>query len=112
MSTNSVTIDQLNQSLRALGSVRFRKMFGEYAVYFGDLVVGFVCDDTLFIKITPAGKNFVGERYEEGEAYPGSKMYMMVPLDYFDESEWLCELIKITSSQLLSPKKLEKKFSL
>lgn len=104
MSTNIDTIDQLYHSLTQLGSIRFKRMFGEYAVYYSDIVVGFVCDDTLFIKITAAGKSFVGERYEEGQAYPGSKLYMVIPIDYYDESEWLCDLVKITASQLPPPK--------
>jgi hypothetical protein len=37
-----------------------------------------ICDDQLFVKITPAGKAVVGDRYAEGIAYPGAKPSMLV----------------------------------
>lgn len=38
-----------------LGSrLTYRKMFGEYALYLDEKVVAFVCDNSLFIKPSPA----------------------------------------------------------
>jgi TfoX/Sxy family transcriptional regulator of competence genes len=49
-------------------------MFGEYAVYVDDKVVGFVCDDRLLLKITPANEKMVRTQVT-GKPYPGAKDY-------------------------------------
>jgi DNA transformation protein len=60
MSTQASTIEYILDQLSSVPGVRARKMFGEYALYCGDKVVALVCDDTLFVKITEEGKEFVG----------------------------------------------------
>lgn len=104
MATSQSTIDFLLDQLRALPGVRARKMFGEYALYCGEKVVALVCDNQLFVKITPAGKALVGERYQEGEAYPGAKPSMLIDADEIEDSEQLCELIRVTAASLPPPK--------
>ena len=104
MATSQGTIDFLLDQLRALPGVRARKMFGEYALYFQEKVVALVCDDQLFVKITPAGKALVGDRYEEGEAYPGAKPSMLIGAEELDDPERLCELIRVTAAALPAPK--------
>ena len=79
-------------------------MFGEYALYCGGKVVALVCDDTLFVKITDAGRDFVGEQYAEGEAYPGAKPSMLIDGDLIEDREWLAELIEMTAAHLPAPK--------
>jgi TfoX/Sxy family transcriptional regulator of competence genes len=71
MSTTQATIDFLLDQVEGAGEVRARKMFGEYALYCDSKVVALVCDDTLFIKLTEEGKEYVGTRYAEGAPYPG-----------------------------------------
>jgi DNA transformation protein len=97
-------MDFILDQLSALPTVRARKMFGEYALYCEEKVVALVCDNQLFVKITPAGKKLVGDRYEEGEAYPGAKPSMVIDADVLDDSERLCELIRVTASALPTPK--------
>lgn len=84
-------------------------MFGEYALYCDGKVVGLVCNDSLFIKITPEGKAFVGESYQEGNAYPGAKASMFIDGDQIEDQEWLCELIRLTAKVLPFPKVKKKK---
>jgi len=79
-------------------------MFGEYALYCQDKVVALVCDDELFVKITPAGKMLVGDRYKEGEAYPGAKPSMLIGAEFLDDHEWLSEVIRATAAALPPPK--------
>jgi TfoX/Sxy family transcriptional regulator of competence genes len=62
MATSQNTIHFLLDQLRSVQGVRTRKMFGEYALYCGDKIVALVCDDQLFIKITPPGKAFVSRQ--------------------------------------------------
>lgn len=80
-------------------------MFGEYALYCAGKVVGLVCDDTLYIKITEQGKEFVGLKYKEGFAYEGAKASMQIDEELIEDREWLCELVRITAEHLPLKKK-------
>ncbi len=109
MSTEQSTIDYLLDQLVSISDVSARKMFGEYALYVGSKVVALVCDDTLFVKITDAGKEFVGAEYKEGFAYKGAKVSMQISEDQIEKREWLSELILITERELPEPKPKKKK---
>ncbi len=111
MSTKPSTIEYIEDQLAGIPEIGSRKMFGEYALYCGDKVVALVCDDELFVKITEAGKAFVGERYAEGIAYPGARPSMRIDEDLIEDREGLTELIRITAEALPvpKPKKIRKK---
>jgi len=104
MSTSQSTIDHLLDQLSSLPNVRARKMFGEYALYCEEKVVALVCDNQLFVKITPGIKALVGEHYAEGEAYPGAKPSMAIGAEFIDDGERLSELIQTTAAALPEPK--------
>lgn len=76
MATSSETMEFI---LQKLGSKKFtaRKMFGEYALYADEKVVGLVCDNTLFVKITPESSE-LEDVCEKGPPYPGAKDYYVV----------------------------------
>ncbi|QQS20604.1 MAG: TfoX/Sxy family protein [Candidatus Moraniibacteriota bacterium] len=105
MATKQSTIDYIQDQLISIGNVSARKMFGEYALYCNNKVVGVICDDILFIKITDAGKEFVSKFYKEGIPYPGAKPSMEIDEDRIEDREWLSELIRITAENILPPKK-------
>ena len=105
MATSQSTIDFILDQLASLPSVRARKMFGEYGLYCDEKLVGLVCDNQLFVKITPAGKALVGERYAEGEPYPGAKPSLVVSADDLENEGRLSELIRVTAAGLLPPKR-------
>jgi TfoX/Sxy family transcriptional regulator of competence genes len=104
VTTSQSTIEFLLDQLSSLKNVRARKMFGEYALYCDEKVVALVCDNQLFVKITPQGKAFVGERYVEGTAYPGAKPSMSIGAEEIDDGERLCELIRVTAAALPAPR--------
>lgn len=107
MATQQSTVDFILDQVRAGEPISARKMFGEYALYCEGRVVALVCDDTLFMKITEPGKEFVADFYEEGPAYPGAKLSMVIPEDRIEDREWLTELFRITTANvpLSKPKK-------
>lgn len=109
MATTEATMQFIEDQISRVGQVRSQKMFGEYALYVGKKVVGFVCDDILFLKITDPGREFVGKHYKEGQAYPGSKPYMQIPGDMLEDVEWLSGLVGITAEALPIPKPKAKK---
>ncbi len=59
MPTQQSTIDYLLEQLTNTPNIRYRKMFGEYALYHNEKVVALICDDNLFVKPTPAGKKLI-----------------------------------------------------
>lgn len=105
MATSQATIDFILDQLGSAGNVSARKMFGEYALYYNGKVVGLVCDDTLYIKITEPGKEFVGDFYEEGYAYKGAKPSMVIDGDRIEDHVWLAELVRITADNVPARKK-------
>ena len=82
-------------------------MFGEYALYSNDKVVGLICDNQLFIKPTVAGRSFIGD-VVEAPPYPGAKNSFLIS-DEIDDSEWLTELVRLTEAELPKPKPRKKK---
>jgi TfoX/Sxy family transcriptional regulator of competence genes len=87
-------------------SIRYKKMFGEYAIYYNDKVVALVCNDQLFVKQTNAGKSFIGN-VVEAPAYPGAKPSFLIE-DQLDDNEWLSKLIALTEQELPTPKSKNK----
>jgi len=98
MSTSKDTMAYILEQLEPLPT-RARSMFGEYALYFEDKVMGFVCDDTIFLKQSPASAGLA-----LGPAYPGSKDYAIVDADLLEDSESLRALVRATADSLPAPK--------
>ncbi len=104
MATKQSTIDYILDQLAGTGDVRARKMFGEYALYLDDKVVALVCDDQLFVKITVEGREYSGEHYREGHAYPGAKASLLIDGELIEDREWLQGLVRLTADALPRPK--------
>lgn len=107
MGTKQSTADFILDQLASLKNVAARKMFGEYALYCDDKVVGLICDETLYLKISEPGKLFVGQDYQEGMPYPGAKPAMKI--DKVDDSKWLSKLVKLTADHFSASQKEELK---
>jgi TfoX/Sxy family transcriptional regulator of competence genes len=103
MSTRPSTIDFIVDQLTHLSGLRTKKMFGEYAIYYDEKVVALVCDDQLFVKITPEVKAFIGDRYVEGFAYPGAKPSIAIGADDLENSDRLETIIQMTAAALPKP---------
>lgn len=66
-------LDYIDYIASQLGNeARVRAMFGGFTLYFNDKVVGLICDNTLFIKITPGTEAILGDG-ETGPPYTGAK---------------------------------------
>lgn len=104
MATKKETVDFILEQLEELKNTRTRNMFGEYALYCDEKVVGLICDNQLFIKLTEPGMKLAKDKYTQGLAYPGAKPSMNVS-ENLDDSDFLCELIQATADALPRPKK-------
>ena len=90
------------EQIENAGTITYRKMFGEYALYANGKVVALICDDRLFIKPTEAGRAFIGD-VKEAPPYPGAKNSFLIE-DQLEDRVWLSELIRITERELPEPK--------
>jgi DNA transformation protein and related proteins len=88
--------DQIN------GAVSFKKMFGEYAIYYDSKVVALVCDNQLFVKPTTAGRSLF-DSIVEAPPYSGAKPYFLIG-DRLDDRVWITNLIQATAHELPKPK--------
>lgn len=109
MSTSDSTVDYFLEQLVAVPTVSARKMFGDYALYCQGKVVGLICDDQLFVKITDVGKAYVGSLYAQGIPYPGAKPWMRIDEEQIENREWLGELVTVTAASLPIPKPKKKR---
>ena len=102
MPNEKVFLDYILEQLEPIGDVRYQKMFGGATLYCDQKVFGLICDNQLFIKPTEAGKSFIG-KVTEAPAYQGAKNSYLI--DDIDNSDWLCELVLKTASELPKPRK-------
>ncbi|HET9622288.1 MAG TPA: TfoX/Sxy family protein [Kofleriaceae bacterium] len=80
-----------------------RPMFGEYGVYFRGTLIGLICDDRLFLKLTDAGAAAIGD-HERAAPYPGAKPAIVVPEALWDQLPVMHELAAVTAAALPAPK--------
>ncbi len=106
MSSNKDFVEFIVEQIENAGTITYRKMFGEYAIYSNGKVVGLICDNQLFIKPTEGGKSFIGN-VKEAPPYPGAKMSFLIE-DKIEDREWISQLIRITSNELPEPKPKKK----
>lgn len=95
MATNKETVTHILAVLNDNGRSSVctaRAMFGEYGLYCNGTVVGFVCDDTLFVKIVPASSE-LESICEKGPCYPGSKDYYVVEESEVGRIDGLVEIL-------------------
>ncbi|MGI6250927.1 MAG: TfoX/Sxy family protein [Anaerolineaceae bacterium] len=98
MATDKEFITFLLDTLKPVGNISARPMFGEYGLYYEEKLIGLVCDNQMLIKITPAGWSVLGENAATGEAYPGSKPFFVI--DNPEDTELMAELIHKTWQEL------------
>lgn len=102
MPTSKETIDYFLGQTAGAGNMRARSMFGEYALYCDNKVVALVCDDQLFIKITPIADDYL-DKSHNGLPYKGSKPWKLVPEEKWEDKLWLAEFISETAKHVAVP---------
>ena len=106
MPTTSSTVDFLLDQLHSAGPVSARKMFGEYCLYYDGTPVGLVCDNKLYLKPTEAGRALLRVP-QEGSPYPGAKPHLLIDADSWEDTQALCQLVRVTALTL-PPRKVPK----
>ncbi|PZV18848.1 MAG: competence protein TfoX [Pseudanabaena sp.] len=102
MSSDLNFVEYIRDQVNEAGQVSFKKMFGEYAIYFDEKVVALVCDNQLFIKPTASGRSMIGNIVEV-PPYPGAKPHFLIG-EQLEDRQWMSNLIQLTASELPAPK--------
>jgi len=102
MASDSNFMDYCVDQIAAAGEVRYRKMFGEYAVYCDERVVALVCDNQFFLKPTAAARALLNQ-VTEAPPYPGANPYWLLA-DQLDARELMVQLGRMTAGELPLPK--------
>lgn len=95
------------EQIQNAGAIRYRKMFGEFALYCNDKVVALICDNQLFVKQTKSGRAYIDDPVE-APPYPGAKPCFLIE-DQIEDSEWISNLIAISEKELPMPKPKKKR---
>jgi TfoX/Sxy family transcriptional regulator of competence genes len=108
MATQKETIEFILEKLDDPKTFTARAMFGEYALYALGKVVALVCDDLLYVKIMPESAA-LAETCEQGEPYPGAKLYYIVTEDMLSNASHIAHMLVSISHALPVKKKQTKK---
>lgn len=109
MATSKDFMNYVEGKLTHIPGIRSRAMFGEYAFYCQDVVVGLVCDETVFLKITDQTSQIFGNDVEKGPAYPGSKDFYIVTEAMLEDQSLMKKVIEACRDDVLASKKKKKK---
>lgn len=110
MASSKEYIEFIMDQIEDIWEISYRKMFWEYAIYFGTKVVALVCDNQLFIKPTIWWREYIW-KVVEAPAYPLAKMSFLIE-DKIEDREWLTELLRITEAELPEPRPKKPKIKL
>ena len=106
MASDIKFLEFVQGQIKKAGEIKYKMMFGEYALYSDNKLFALVCDNKLFIKRTEAGRAFIKD-VKEAPPYPGAKMSFLIE-DKIEDQDWLSELIRITARELPEPKPKKK----
>ena len=100
-------VDYVAEQLRDAGAIRSRKMFGEYGLFCDGVFFAVICDDQLFVKVTPAGEATF-PNLSKAPPYEGAKDYIWV--EDVDDRDTMTALTRLTclALQEQQPKKRRK----
>jgi TfoX/Sxy family transcriptional regulator of competence genes len=107
MASDEKFLDYILDQINIPRQVTYKKMFGEYGLYFDNKLFGLVCDNKLFIKPTLSGRQFI-DNVVEASPYPGAKPSFLIS-EKLDDRDWLKKLVRLTVKELPEPKPKKKK---
>lgn len=104
MASHQDFVDYVVEQLREAGAIRNRKMFGEYGLYCDEMFFAVICDDQLFVKVTPEGEAAF-PNLPKDPPYEGAKDYILV--EDVEDRDTMTALTRLTclALQAQSPKR-------
>ncbi|EQB87366.1 TfoX/Sxy family transcriptional regulator of competence genes [Clostridium punense] len=101
MASSQEYLDFIIGQLDTLNNISYRKMMGEYILYFQGKIFGGIYDDRFLVKITKASRQLMVDATEE-LPYDGAKPMLLV--DDVDNKDFLYRLITEMYEELPTPK--------
>ena len=106
MASHQNFVDYVAEQLREAGTIRSRKMVGEYGLYCDGVFFAVICGDQFFVKVTPAGEAAF-PNLPKAPPYEGARDYIWV--EDVDDRDTMTALTRLTCLALQEqPKKRRK----
>lgn len=105
MSSSEEYREYVLELLSGLEEVSYRKMMGEYVLYYRSKVVGGIYDDRFLLKVTPASERLLSEA-PRAIPYEGAKEMLLVEIE---DCDTLHDVVEAMWEELPAPKKRKKK---
>lgn len=105
MATTLEYIEYICEQVKGCGSLRYKKMFGEYMIYVDDKPILLICDNVVYVKILDC----IGDMMKEaslGNPYEGAKSHYILDVD---DAEFSKEVIEELKKVIPIPKPRPKK---
>ena len=106
MASSKEYLDFIIGQLSELEDITYRKMMGEYIIYFRGKIVGGIYDDRLLVKPTKSAIAYMTDPVYE-VPYEGAKEMLLV--EEVDQKEFLTGLFHAMYDELPLPKPKKKK---
>ncbi|MCR3760898.1 TfoX/Sxy family protein [Clostridium felsineum] len=107
MASSEEFMEYVSEQISGAGKITYRKMFGEYGVYCNGKIIGLVCDNQFFLKVTKVGRELLKE-VVEAPAYNGARPSFLI--ENLEDREYLAKLVYETYEELpFQVKKVKKK---
>lgn len=101
MASSKEYLDYIMEQLSELDEVSYRKMMGEYIIYYRDKIVGGIYDDRFLVKPVNAALKLLPNAARE-LPYEGAKEMLLV--DETDDKDLLRNLLDAMYDELPAPK--------
>ena len=101
MASSKEYLDFILNQLSELEEISYRKMMGEYIIYYKGKIIGGIYDDRLLVKPVKSAKEYMPNAEFE-LPYEGAKEMLLV--DDVDNKEYLVGLFKSMYDELPNPK--------
>lgn len=90
MATSKEYFDYVNDLLRDISGITYKKMMGEYILYKNGIIFGGIYDDRFLVKKT---KSLETKGFKEVIPYPSAKPMLLVDIEDAEEIENIINLI-------------------
>ena len=102
MASRKEYLEYILEQLSGLVDISYRRMMGEYIIYYRGRVVGGIFDDRFLVKPTKSAAAMMPNAIRE-LPYEGAKEMLLV--DNVDDKAFLSELLEAMADELPAPKK-------
>lgn len=103
MATSKDYLAYIEQALFRVRGLRFKYMFGEYGVYYRAAMVGYLADNTFFLKATPSTNQALAGS-EMGLPYPKAKPAYIISDALLQNDAYLETIIQECAQDILAKK--------